>query len=231
MLSHIDPNSDPCTTLLPHDSARLFTTPIYRRTSCTAAAAGPPQPFPTSMERGTVRNLSDTGFAAELLHPGTKQQEAWQFFASRVPTHKRHHNLMRALLRHLEAPQQPVLVYRELWSSHTEHIFSRGSSAESRISRLFRGRRLIEREHQRFECASRLSLVFLSHDIEVVKSQDWKLGPGQSRQHAAVLSVAQHLGVEPNEIKREWRRSRNYMILLETCGPGSLLELGTGVNW
>ena len=97
--------------------------------------------------------------------------------------------------------------------------------------RLFYGRKLIDREQHRFECAGRLSLVFLAHDVEVIKDQDWKLTPGQSRQHAAVISIAKHLNVKPDEIKKEWRRSRNYVKLMEVCGPGSLLELGTNVNW
>jgi hypothetical protein len=158
-------------------------------------------------------------------------REAWKFFAARVPTHQRIQNLIRVLDGILKAPKQPQSFYQGLWYANTDHVFRTRPSTESRITRLFHGRRLIDQEHQRFECAGRLSLVFLAHDVEVIKAQDWKLAPGQSRQHAAVMSIAQHLKVEPDEIKKEWRRSRNYVKLLEVCGPGSLLELGTGVNW
>jgi hypothetical protein len=43
--------------------------------------------------------------------------------------------------------------------------------------------------------------------------------------------VAEHLNVAPDDVKIEWRRSQNYTKLFELCGPGVLLELGTGVNW
>lgn len=138
---------------------------------------------------------------------------------------------MRVLEGIYKAPHQPAHFYREIWSAQKNNVFCAKGSSESRISRLFHGRKLIDQEHQRFEDAGRLSLVFLAHDIETIKDQDWKLGPGQSRQHAAVLWISKHLDVNPEEVKKEWRRSRNYLRLLEVCGPASLLELGTGVNW
>lgn len=215
-----DPKLNNSATLRPSNTA------VHGMANETTIACAP-KSFSATAEQAMVHGQSGTG----LQQSETYHQEAWQFFASRVPTNQRHHSLMRALLGHLQAPHQSFLTYRALWSSHRQQIFSHASAAESRLSRLFQGRRVIDQENHRFECASRLSLVFLSHDIEVVKDQEWKLGPGQSRQHAAVLSVAHHLGVNPDEIKKEWRRSRNYMLLLEACGPGSLLELGTGVNW
>ena len=172
--------------------------------------------------------------AAEMINCSshiTELEDARRYFSSRALSQQRVHGLMRVFESALKAPKQPAQFYKEIWSKHKVQVFCSRNSKESRISRLFEGRRLIEQGNQRFECAGRLSLVFLAHDIEVVKNNPWKLGPGQSRQHAAVMSIAQHLNMDPEEIKKEWRRSRNYMRLLEVCGPASLLELGSGVNW
>lgn len=158
-------------------------------------------------------------------------QEGRAFFESNIPVKADLSRVMRVLEGILKSPRQPAEFYLELWSAHRGQVFDTNDANQSRIARLFRGRKFIEKESQRFEYAGRLSLIFLTHDVEAVKSHNWKLAPGQSRQHAAVLSIAQHLNVAPEEIKREWRRSRNYIRLLEECGPASLLELGTGVNW
>ena len=157
--------------------------------------------------------------------------DAWSFFAERVVYHQRIQGLMRVLEGILKAPHPPHSFYHGIWSGHEHGVFETSSPSDSRIVRLFRGRKLIDQEYQRFECAGRLSLIFLTHDIEVIKEGDWKLSPGQSRQNAAVESIAEHLDVHSDEIRKEWRRSRNYMKLLEEYGPGSLLELGSGVNW
>ena len=164
-------------------------------------------------------------------NPANGMQEAWETFAANSNSQTQLHRLMRVFEGVLRAAQQPASFYRSLWSAHKNQVFDLKDTTQSRIARLFQGRKLIEQEFQRFECAGRLSLVFLAHDVEFIKSQDWKLAPGQSRQNAAVMSIANHLDVEPDEIKKEWRRSRNYIKLLEECGPASLLELGTGVNW
>jgi hypothetical protein len=155
----------------------------------------------------------------------------WGFFAARVKPRPRIQNLIRVVYGSAKAVQHPLIFYQNLWHTNKDNVFSAETSAESRLSRLFRGRKKIDRHHQRFECASRLSLLFLAHDVAATKSWNWELGPGQSRQHVAVLAIAHHLGVATEEIKKEWRRSRNYVKLLEVCGPGSLLELGSGVNW
>ena len=154
---------------------------------------------------------------------------ALKFIADRVESSNRAQHLIRVTRGSIEAFQQPPEFYSMLWSGN-ENVFAGGES-DSKLCRLYRGRKKIDNFHQQYECASRLSLVFLAHDIEATKSRDWKLGPGQSRQYAAVLWIAHHLGVSPEDIKDEWRRSQNYVRLLEVCGPGVLLELGTGVNW
>lgn len=158
-------------------------------------------------------------------------QEGRTFFEPNISTKADLSRLMRVLEGILKSPRQPAQFYLGLWSVHRGQVFDMNDANQSRIARLFRGRKLIEQESQRFEYAGRLSLIFLAHDVEAVKAHNWKLAPGQSRQHAAVMSIAQHLGVDSDQIKREWRRSRNYISLLEECGPASLLELGTGVNW
>ncbi|KAJ5901788.1 hypothetical protein N7495_002316 [Penicillium taxi] len=158
-------------------------------------------------------------------------QEAREFFAAKISLPAELDRLMRVFEGVLKAPRHTAYFYLGLWSAHRSCVFDTAGAMQSRIARLFQGRKLIEQESQRFEFAGRLSLIFLTHDVEIIKAQDWKLAPGQSRQHAAVSSIAQHLNLNPEEIKKEWRRSRNYIRLLEECGPASLLELGTGVNW
>ncbi|KAJ5667306.1 hypothetical protein N7507_003170 [Penicillium longicatenatum] len=176
----------------------------------------------TDIESSGIKRTVDTNFEI---------QEAWTFLVTQASSEAQVHRLMKVLEGVLEAPKQTEIFYRRLWSAYKTQIFGCHESSKSRIVRLFQGRKVIDQEAQRFECAGRFSLVFLTHDIEVIKAQDWKLAPGQSRQHAAVMSISKQLNVEPDEIKKEWRRSRNYVKLLEELGPASLLELGTGVNW
>ena len=149
--------------------------------------------------------------------------------AERVESPQRLHRLCRVVRGSIEASQHPPEFYKALWSG-SDNIFA-GEASDSRLRRLYRGRKKIDQYSQQFECASRLSLLFLAHDIEVIKSRSWTLGPGQSRQSIAVLWIACHLGVSPENIKDEWRRSQNYVRLLEACGPGILLELGSAINW
>ena len=156
-------------------------------------------------------------------------KSASEFIANRVESSRSAQYLIRATRGSIEALQQPLDFYKTFWSGN-DNVFT-GADSDSKLRRLYRGRRKIDKFHQQYECASRLSLVFLAHDIEATKSRDWKLGPGQSRQYVAVLWIAHHLGVSPEEIKDEWRRSQNYVRLVEVCDPGILLELGTGVNW
>ena len=165
----------------------------------------------------------------ELYTQGRGIDSALKYIADRVESSQRAQHLVRVTRGSSEALQQPPDFYNMLWSGN-DNVFAGGES-DSKLCRLYRGRKKIDKFHQQYECASRLSLVFLTHDIEAIKSWDWTLGPGQSRQYAAVLWIAHHLGVSPEDIKDEWRRSQNYVRLLEACGPGVLLELGTGVNW
>ncbi|PYH42233.1 uncharacterized protein BP01DRAFT_135860 [Aspergillus saccharolyticus JOP 1030-1] len=164
------------------------------------------------------------GFSLEI-------HAAWSFFMAHDSAQTQVHQLMRVLDRVLNAIHRPASFYRSLWSAHREYVFGSSQTAASRICRLFQGRKVIDQESQRFESAGRLSLVFLTHDVEVMKAQNWKLAPGQSRQHAAVMSISQQLNMDAEEIRKDWRRSRNYIKLWEECGPASLLELGTGINW
>lgn len=136
--------------------------------------------------------------------------EMWDFFAARVKPRPRIQYLIRVVYGSLKAVQYPQIFYENLWETDHDNIFGAEETTDSRLTRLYRGRKRLDRHHQKYECASRLSLVFLGHEIEVTKSLDWNLSPGQSRQHAAVISIAHHLGVAPEEIKKEWRRSRNY---------------------
>ena len=180
--------------------------------------------------RATDIESHDSNIPSEELC--TRSQEvdcALKFIADRVESTHCTQHLVRVTKGSIEALQQPLDFYKMLWSGN-DNVFAGGES-DSKLCRLYRGRKKIDKFHQQYECASRLSLVFLAHDIEVTKSRDWRLGPGQSRQYAAVLWIAHHLGVSPEDIKDEWRRSQNYLRLLEVCGPGILLELGTGVNW
>ena len=151
------------------------------------------------------------------------------YLAERVECPRRLHRLLKVVRGSIEASQHPPTFYEAVWSG-SDDVFA-GEASDSRLRRLYRGRKKIDQYAQQYECASRLSLLFLAHDIEVIKSRSWKLGPGQSRQSVAVLGIASHLGVSPEDIKDEWRRSQNYVRLLETCGPGILLELGSAVNW
>lgn len=187
------------------------------------------EPTPKATTAIDIESNDSDNSSNEQYTQGRGIDSALKFIADRVESSHRAQHLVRVTRGSVEALQQPPEFYNMLWSGN-DNVFAGGES-DSKLCRLYRGRKKIDKFHQQYECASRLSLVFLAHDIEATKSKDWRLGPGQSRQYAAVLWIAHHLGVSPEDVKDEWRRSQNYVRLLEVCGPGVLLELGTGVNW
>lgn len=80
------------------------------------------------------------------------------------------------------------------------------------------------------ERASRLSLLFVAHDVDYETcTVPFILKKGQSRKSAALNIIANDLAIWELSMRHDGRRSRSYKLLLEIGGLGSLLELGKEV--
>jgi hypothetical protein len=55
-------------------------------------------------------------------------------------------------------------------------------------------------------------------------------GKGISRQTIALSKTAKALSKPEKAVKADYRKSRNYMLLLKIGGPGLLLRIGSGVH-
>jgi len=166
----------------------------------------------------------------------SSETESWvermarAFFRPHAGSASRLVHMVRVVRGIHDAIQYPQVVYESIWLAE-EGVFSSSDPGESRLRRLADGRKRLEQGQSKFEIANRIALIYLAHDIEVLKMKEWQLKSGETRQSAAVKWIAGHLNITTDVVKAEWRRSQNYIRLVEICGPGSLIELGTGVNW
>jgi hypothetical protein len=169
-------------------------------------------------------------------HEASSETESWvermarAFFRPRAGSASRLVHMVRVVRGIHDAIQYPQVVYESIWLAE-DGVFSSSDPGESRLRRLADGRKRLEQGQSKFEIANRIALIYLAHDIEVLKMKEWQLKSGETRQSAAVKWIAGHLNITTDVVKAEWRRSQNYIRLVEICGPGSLIELGTGVNW
>ncbi len=73
--------------------------------------------------------------------------------------------------------------------------------------------------------------IYLDHHVaHNMQSKGLASSSGHSRKTAALKKTAGDLNISEAEVRDEYRRRRNYMILLARRGPGFLLLIGTGVT-
>jgi len=155
---------------------------------------------------------------------------AEKYFKGRCSDPDRIHRLVRIVRAFNDAKALPERCYEELWSPK-KGLFNGSESGLDRFRRLQRGRTKIMQHIIEYDCANRLGLMFVAHDVDHLSlmSADLKLGPGRSRKTAAFEKLADISGTELQSLKEDYKRSRNYFHLLEKAGPGTLLELGSQV--
>jgi hypothetical protein len=142
--------------------------------------------------------------------------------------------LVRVVRGFVEAKALPQESYEMLWS-FKDGIFEGSEDGLERFCRLQRGRRKIMVRTTEYDCATRLALLFVNHDIDHLskvpkKSKDPKLRRGQNRKTAAFQQLVAVSDTPLEVLKTDWKNSRNYSHVLAQAGPGSLLEMGSGVN-
>ncbi|TGO91201.1 hypothetical protein BPOR_0035g00020 [Botrytis porri] len=139
--------------------------------------------------------------------------------------------LNRAIRGIQEAKALPQESYNTLWSSK-DGIFESPKEELRRFCRLQQGRKNIVSGSAGYDCAARLALLFLSHDIDHMEEEQRQLKV--KHQHKTKTSVFNDLarisGTSLVDLKDDYKKSKNYTFLLEKAGPGSLLEIGSNVS-
>ncbi len=71
----------------------------------------------------------------------------------------------------------------------------------------------------------------MAHDVSQMEDSGYLvLSSGRGRKTAAFKSIAESLSVPISTVRDDYKRSRNYMLLLQEGGPGSLLNVGKDVS-
>jgi hypothetical protein len=134
-----------------------------------------------------------------------------------------------------QATALPLESYEKLWSAKEDVFAGIETGPGGRLLRLQRGRKKMKQASTEYECASRLSLLFLSNDVDHILSTDvdeleMELSSGRGRRTVAFGKLAKSSCIPLDILKQDCGRARNYIQLLAEAGPGSLLELGPDVN-
>lgn len=125
--------------------------------------------------------------------------------------------------------QRVELKVCDIWSGKSEIFDPTESNKLSRICRLFRGRQRLSQNRMLYDCADRLSLVFIHHEVsERMRANDPVLSRYQKRITVACRDIAQELEISPTSLKNHRDNGRCYLELFLQAGPGDLLALGPG---
>jgi hypothetical protein len=117
-----------------------------------------------------------------------------------------------------------------LWGGKEQIFDGTETGSSGRLCRLLRGRKRIRKGSDEYDCANRLSLLFIGNDVEYLQTTSEKqLASGRGRKTIALETLAEDSSIPLATIKEDYKRGRNYMKLLAEAGPGSLLELGSDV--
>jgi hypothetical protein len=115
--------------------------------------------------------------------------------------------------------------YETLWSAK-EGPFD-GLESLNRICRLQQGWNKFMRRDNEYRCAYPLILLFQAHEVDECECNvELNLNQGQSRKTGAFEKVAEISGKTAKDVKTEYRKCRNYLILAREM-PGILLCLET----
>lgn len=121
--------------------------------------------------------------------------------------------------------------YDGLWTTQAPVFEAPGSGCFERIDQLLQGLEKITDRSNQFDCAKRLGLMFVAHDVEqIMKLDNLGLSTGRGRKTAAFKKIAEETSWAVDKVGGFYKRSKNYMALITLGGPGTLLELGTGLN-
>jgi hypothetical protein len=116
--------------------------------------------------------------------------------------------------------------FESIWSTKFGIFETVEGETPSRLHRLLKGRQRIRQNKQLLFCADRLTLLFITHDVEerMFSIQD-PLLPGQRRVTKVWEIVAEEISENISVLKRHRDNARCYLQLLLEGGPGDLLVL------
>jgi hypothetical protein len=82
-----------------------------------------------------------------------------------------------------------------------------------------------------------LGILYWAHEVTArpkdavtARPKGLDLAQGETPQTAAFRKIATALDISLDAVKAEYKKSKNYLLLLEEEGPGILLQIGTGVD-
>lgn len=124
--------------------------------------------------------------------------------------------------------------YYGLWSNKSA-IFEQSEPEQTsspRTLQLQKGRKRISKRAKESECARRLSLLFLHHEVleKMLSLKQASLRKGEGILSLALKVISKETLDKVQDLSDDNSYGRRYMLLLEESGPGDLLELGEGVS-
>ncbi|KAF8846828.1 hypothetical protein BDZ45DRAFT_755567 [Acephala macrosclerotiorum] len=136
--------------------------------------------------------------------------------------------LVRLVESLAKAPQLHPNSYEHLWRGKNT-IFDDPGHGLHPLNRLRRGRLKIEKAGTEYGCAARLCLVFsvnhVNHYSISASKSELDLGRGRDRKTAAFDIISQKYNIPKKDLKLDQEKSRNYIHMIITTGPGSILEI------
>lgn len=223
-LSHPQPGSQP--------DSQTGSRPYPRPPIIAPALGGGTSPAKsTTTQEKPAEHAREQTLCPLTLAPGlSTQQIAFEFFRHdlRIENTSQLERLAGAAVGFIEKRRVEFQV-SDIWSRKTEIFDLTESNKVSRICRLFRGRERLSQDRMLYDCADRLSLVFIHHEVsEKMRAIDPVLQKHQRRMTVACRDIAQELGMSPRVLKNHRDNGRCYLELFLEAGPGDLLALGPG---
>ncbi|QSZ30274.1 hypothetical protein DSL72_004796 [Monilinia vaccinii-corymbosi] len=157
-----------------------------------------------------------------------------KYFRSKIPgiIPKHVHRLKQVTRGLREAKQLSFDSYEKLWSQKNG-IFESSEHGLERFCRLQQGLQRIKSGTAKHDCAARLTLVFMNHQVNhlacMLRSNS-KFKRGEGATTAAFDQLVKISNIPLKTLKLDYTKSINYLHLIKMGGPGSLLELGSDVN-
>lgn len=160
----------------------------------------------------------------------TPQTSASTFFGALYSNQKRVQHLVRVAQALEKAEALPLDSCRALWSGRAG-VFETSKNL-ARARRLQLGRQKIAERDSAYDCAWRLGLMFLAHDVDYLRLtlNDLKLESGCGRKTVAFEHYAKDSGILEQQVRDDYKKSGNFYQLLIQSGPGSIFNLGPDVT-
>ena len=118
--------------------------------------------------------------------------------------------------------------YENLWASQDPIFECCKTNIFTRLNYLVQGIDKVEKLPSLSACATRLTLLFVLHDMDRIEARILKkeLSSGRGRRSIALDKIENTCGLERKRIKELLRRGAIYLALAKIFGLGCLLAIG-----